>query len=83
MDRIASLVRPIVNKKYIAFPQTFQGEVIRKALHLLIALVPLLAGIDLRATMMLLAGGTRPQGVPTPMCSVRDTGWYCVSTRIL
>lgn len=58
MDRIASLVRPIVNQKYISFPQTFQGEVIRKALHLLIALVPLLAGIDLRATMMLLAGGT-------------------------
>jgi phytol kinase len=58
MDRIASLVRPIVNKKYISFPQAFQGEVIRKALHLLIALVPLLAGIDMRATMMLLAGGT-------------------------
>ncbi len=58
MDRIVSLVRPIVNKKYISFPQTFQGEVIRKALHLLIAFVPLLAGIDLRVTMMLLAGGT-------------------------
>ena len=58
MDRIASLVRPIVNKKYISFPQAFQGEVIRKALHLLIAFVPLLAGVDLGATMMLLGGGT-------------------------
>lgn len=58
MDRIASIVGPIVNKKYISFPQTFGGEIIRKALHLLIAFVPLLAGIDLRATMMLLAAGT-------------------------
>jgi phytol kinase len=58
MDRIASLVRPIVNKKYFAVPQAFGGEIVRKALHLLIAFVPLLAGVDLRATMMLLAGGT-------------------------
>ena len=61
MDRIASLVRPIVNKvdkKYFSFPQAFEGEIVRKALHLLIAFVPLLAGVDLRATMMLLAGGT-------------------------
>jgi phytol kinase len=58
MDRIASLVRPIVNKKYFSFPQDFGGEVVRKALHLLIAFVPLLAGVDVRATMMLLAGGT-------------------------
>lgn len=58
MDRIASLVRPIVNKKYFAVPQAFGGEIVRKALHLLIALVPLLAAADLRVTMMLLAGGT-------------------------
>jgi dolichol kinase len=58
MDRIAALVRPIVNKKYFTFPHAFRGEIIRKALHLLIAFVPLLAGVDLRATMMLLAGGT-------------------------
>jgi dolichol kinase len=58
MDRIASLVRPIVNKKYFSFPQAFGGEIVRKALHLLIAFVPLLASVDLRATMMLLAGGT-------------------------
>ena len=58
MDRIAALVRPIVNKKYFSVPQAFGGEIIRKALHLLIAFVPLLAGVDLRATMVLLAGGT-------------------------
>jgi len=58
MDRIASLVRPIVNKKYFTVPQAFEGEIVRKALHLLIAFVPLLAGVDLSATMMLLAGGT-------------------------
>jgi phytol kinase len=58
MDRIASLVRPIVNKKYFAYPQTFGGEVVRKTLHLLIAFVPFLAGVDLRATMMILAAGT-------------------------
>lgn len=58
MDRIASLVRPIVNKKYLTFPQAFGGEIVRKALHLLIAFVPLLAGVDVGATMMLLAGGT-------------------------
>jgi dolichol kinase len=54
MDRIASLVRPIVNEKYFSVG----GEIVRKALHLLIAFVPLLAGVDLSATMMLLAGGT-------------------------
>jgi dolichol kinase len=58
MDRIASLVRPIVNKKYFSLPQAFGGEIVRKALHLLIAFVPILAGVDLRVTMMLLAGGT-------------------------
>lgn len=58
MERIASIVRPIVNKKYFSFPQAFGGEIVRKALHLLIAFVPLLAGVDLRVTMMLLAGGT-------------------------
>ena len=58
MDRIASLVRPIVNKQYLCVPEAFGGEIIRKALHLLIAFVPLLAGVDMRATMMILAGGT-------------------------
>jgi dolichol kinase len=58
MDRIAALVRPIVNKKYFDVPQAFGGEIVRKALHLLIAFVPLLAQVDLGATMMLLASGT-------------------------
>ncbi|MBN2554111.1 MAG: phosphatidate cytidylyltransferase [Spirochaetales bacterium] len=48
----------MVNKKYLTFPQAFGGEIVRKALHLLIAFVPLLAGVDVGATMMLLAGGT-------------------------
>jgi dolichol kinase len=58
MDRIASAVRPFVNQKYFSVPQAFEGEIVRKALHLLIAFVPLLAGVDLRVTMMLLGAGT-------------------------
>ena len=37
---------------------TLRGELIRKALHLLIALVPLLASFNQQATVALLAGGT-------------------------
>ena len=69
MDRIASIVRPIVNKKYFSFPQAFGGEIVRKALHLLIAFVPLLAGVDLRATMMLLALAL------CSTCSPKSCGW--------
>ena len=58
MERIAASVRSIVNRKYLAVPESFQGEMLRKALHLLIAFVPQLASIDLQATMILLAGGT-------------------------
>jgi len=58
MERIAALVRPLVKNKYISIPQAFEGEIIRKALHLLIAFVPILASIDLQATMILLGGGT-------------------------
>jgi phytol kinase len=36
----------------------FQGEFVRKSLHLLIALVPVLAAINLPATLSLLASGT-------------------------
>jgi dolichol kinase len=36
----------------------FQGEIIRKALHLLIALVPVLASVSLPSTITLLAVGT-------------------------
>src|SRR5258706_15718011 len=35
-----------------------QGEIVRKSLHLLIAIVPVLASIDLFGTLALLAAGT-------------------------
>jgi phytol kinase len=55
-----------------------QGEVVRKSLHLMIALVPLLASVNLPATLGLLAFGTlfyafseasRLRGVPVPIVS--------------
>ncbi len=58
MERIAASVRPIVDRKYLAVPESFRGEILRKAIHLLIAFVPQFASIDLQATMILLAGGT-------------------------
>jgi phytol kinase len=57
---------------------TFQGEVVRKSLHLMIAFVPLLASVNLPATLALLALGTlfyafseasRLRGVPVPLVS--------------
>jgi dolichol kinase len=36
----------------------FQGEIVRKSLHLLIALVPVLASVNLAGTLALLAAGT-------------------------
>ena len=61
----------------IAF-ERFQGEIVRKSLHFLIALVPLLASVNLPATLGLLAAGTlfyafaessRLRGVPIPLVS--------------
>jgi dolichol kinase len=55
-----------------------QGEFVRKSLHLLIALVPMLASVNLPATLALLAVGTvfyalaetsRLRGVPVPVVS--------------
>ncbi len=55
-----------------------QGEVVRKSLHLLIAVVPVLASLDVRAPLGLLAIGTlfyafaeasRLQGMPIPLVS--------------
>jgi len=55
-----------------------QGEFVRKSLHLLIALVPMLASVNLPATLALLAMGTffyafaetsRLQGRPIPVVS--------------
>jgi phytol kinase len=57
---------------------SFQGEVVRKSLHLMIAFVPLLASINVSATLALLAAGTlfyafseasRLRGVPVPVVS--------------
>jgi phytol kinase len=58
MEKPAALVRPAVARQPREFVETLQGELIRKILHLLIALVPLLASYDLEATVALLAGGT-------------------------
>lgn len=56
----------------------FQGEIVRKSLHFLIALVPSLASVNLPATLGLLAAGvlfysfaesSRLQGFPVPLVS--------------
>ncbi len=56
----------------------FQGEIVRKSLHFLIAFVPPLASVNLPATLALLAMGTlfyalaecsRLQGLPVPVVS--------------
>ncbi len=58
--------------------ERFQGEIVRKSLHFLIALVPLLASVNLSATLGLLAAGTlfyafaessRLRGIPVPLVS--------------
>ncbi len=58
--------------------ERFQGEIVRKSLHFLIALVPLLASVNLSATLGILAGGTlfyafaessRLRGIPIPLVS--------------
>ncbi|NOY07494.1 MAG: phosphatidate cytidylyltransferase [Spirochaetes bacterium] len=45
-------------KNYTTTGEQIQHEVLRKSIHLLVALVPLLAAFNLFATMALLAGGT-------------------------
>ncbi|MGA2641083.1 MAG: phosphatidate cytidylyltransferase [Spirochaetia bacterium] len=56
----------------------FQGEIVRKSLHFLIALVPMLAAVNVSATLGLLAAGTlfyafaessRLRGFPIPLVS--------------
>ncbi len=58
--------------------ERFQGEIVRKSLHFLIALVPVLASVNLPATLGLLAVGTlfysfaessRLSGIPIPLVS--------------
>jgi phytol kinase len=58
MANPAAPVRQLALTRPQTTVDTLRGEVIRKALHLLIALVPLLASFNLQATISLLAGGT-------------------------
>jgi dolichol kinase len=53
-------VRPAERWKFQSTPAIarIQGEVVRKSLHLLIAIVPLLASINVLATLSVLAAGT-------------------------
>jgi phytol kinase len=44
--------------KSTAIAAPFQGEIVRKSIHLLIALVPLFAAVNLTGTLVLLALGT-------------------------
>jgi phytol kinase len=53
-----TLVRPRTRTLQITRPVELKGELVRKALHLLIALVPWLAAIDTKLTMVLLGAGT-------------------------
>ena len=80
MKQSTELARPIaVETAGVAVVlERFQGEVLRKSLHFLIALVPVLASVDLRGTTVLLATGTlfyafaessRLRGIPIPLVS--------------
>ena len=79
MKQIQEIVRPLGEPVSIsAILSKFQGEIVRKSLHFLIALVPLLASVNLSATIGLLAAGTlfyafaessRLQGFPIPLVS--------------
>lgn len=54
----SALVRPRAPILQVVQPAELKGELVRKALHLLIALVPRLAAIDTELTMLLLGAGT-------------------------
>jgi dolichol kinase len=48
-----------IQQRYSTFlPEQYGAEVVRKAIHLLVALVPLLASISVNLTVGILAGGT-------------------------
>ena len=55
MEKLIARVAPSYS---IFFTEEFRGEILRKSLHILIALVPTLAAMNLPVTMALLAGGT-------------------------
>jgi phytol kinase len=78
MQQSTQLVRQAVGEPYYGTskPGRIQGEFVRKSLHLLIALVPMIASVNLPATFTLLAIGTlfyayaetsRLRGVPVPV----------------
>ena len=80
MKQIQEIVRPLAGEtvNISGLFSRFQGEIVRKSLHFLIALVPLLASVNLSATLGLLAAGTlfyafaensRLQGFPIPLVS--------------
>lgn len=60
MQKSRELLRQVDPERFqiTAVVARFQGEVVRKSLHLLIALVPMLAAVNLTATLALLAVGT-------------------------
>jgi phytol kinase len=60
MQQSRELSRPVTGgqSEFIVAVARFQVEVVRKSLHLLIALVPVLASVNLPATLSLLAAGT-------------------------
>lgn len=60
MKQSQQIVRQLGHEtlSFAAVFERFQGEIVRKSLHFLIALVPLLASLNLPATAGLLAAGT-------------------------
>jgi phytol kinase len=60
MQQSRELLRPVTGQpnEFTAAVSRFQVEVVRKSLHLLIALVPVLAAVNLSATLSILAAGT-------------------------
>ena len=60
MQQSRELFRPVTGNQsdFTLAVARFQVEVVRKSLHLLIALVPVLASVNLPATLSILAAGT-------------------------
>jgi dolichol kinase len=58
MERFLQQTLGIHTREVVAFPADIETELIRKSLHILIALVPMLASYHVGATLMLVAAGT-------------------------
>ena len=78
MKQAQEIAQPLETVSVADLLWRFQGEIVRKSLHFLIALVPLLASVNLPATLGLLAAGvlfyafaesSRLQGFPIPLVS--------------